>query len=213
MHFKTRLLLAFGSLLFSAAVYADEGRINITGPTNISAPGSYILLNDVVGTFTAIRIESSNVKLDLNGFTVGHTGVNSADGITISPGVKNVEITNGAITGQTRHAIFAPGSSTVARNIRINNLRISDNVGTGIRLESNLGYNIEDCQISGGSIGVYANGGGLMTNSVISGTNTGMASFSSTFGYRSNVFFANGTNISGSATNLGQNLCSGAICP
>lgn len=205
--------LLLGSLLFSASVYADEGKIDITGPINISAPGSYILVNDVVGTFTAIYIDSSNVKLDLNGFTVSHTGPNIADGVTILPGHKNIEVTNGTITGQTRHGVFVPGSSTVARNIKLSNLRVADNANTGIRLESNAGFKIEDCQVSGSGLGIYANGGGLMINSVISGAKTGMASFGSAFGYRSNVFFDNATNISGSATNLGDNLCSGVICP
>src|SRR5688572_5446592 len=112
--------------VLSAAAYADEGKIPVTGPINISAPGSYILVNDIAGSFTTVYIEASNVKLDLNGFTVGHTGGQLGDGISILGNVKNIEITNGTISGTTRHGIFVPGSSATARNIKLSNLRISD---------------------------------------------------------------------------------------
>jgi hypothetical protein len=36
---------------------------------------------------------------------------------------------------------------------------------------------------------------------------------SGNLGYRSNVFFDNAVNVSGIPTNLGDNLCSGALCP
>jgi hypothetical protein len=215
MHLKTRLLLAFGSLLFSAAVYADEGKIDITGPTNISAPGSYILVNDIVGTFSGIIIDSSNVKLDLNGFTVSHTGAMTADGIVIDPGHKNIEVTNGAVTGFTRHGIFVPGKSAMGRNLKFSNLRISGNAIDGIGLEANSGFIVQDCLISGNAQGIYAVLPGLVVNNVISNNGTGISStFSATnkLGYRSNVLFGNTTNVSGGA-NLGNNLCSGVICP
>lgn len=214
MKLQTKLLTVLGSLLLSASVYADEGRIDITGPTNISAPGSYILVNDVVGTFTGIYIDSSNVKLDLNGFTITHTGANLGDGVAILPGHKNIEITNGAIAGHTRHGIFAPGKSATPRNIKISNLRIADNAITAISLEGNPGFIIEDCVISGGAVGIYSFAAGLVLNNVIGNNSSGgLVAYSNRLGYRSNVFYSNTPDVSGSGTNLGDNLCSGALCP
>lgn len=212
---KTKIkLILLGSLLLSASAYADEGKIDITGPTTISAPGSYILVNDVVGTFTGIYIDSSNVKLDLNGFTVSHTGANIGDGIAILPAHKNIEVTNGAITGHTRHGIFVPGKSGSARNIKLSNLRISDNAISGISMEGNPGYIIDDCVISGGALGIYTFGAGLILNNVIGNTTSGgLVAYSNRVGYRSNVFFSNTPDVSGSGTNLGDNLCSGVLCP
>lgn len=214
MQFKFKSLILAGSFLLSVAAYADEGRIDITGPTTISSPGSYIVVKDIVATSTAIRIDSSNVKLDLNGFTVSQTGANLADGVAILPGHENIEVTNGVITGFTRHGLFAPGESKQGRNIKLSSLRVSGNAITGLRLESNSGFIIEDCLVSSHVLGIYANGAGLLLNSLVTDNKTGFASHSSgRTGYRSNVFDANGADISGSPTNLGENLCSGAICP
>ncbi len=214
MNMKTRLLIVLGSLLFSAAAYADEGKIDITAPISITAPGSYILLNDIAGAFTTIYIEASNVKLDLNGFTVGHTGSNIGDGISILGSAKNIEITNGAVSGATRHGIFVPGKSAASRNIKISKLRISDNAISGISMEGNSGYIIEDCVISGSALGIYTFAAGLVLNNVIGNTTSGgLVAYSNRVGYRSNVFFSNTPDVSGSGTNLGNNLCSGVVCP
>lgn len=214
MQVNIKSLILVGSFLLSAAAYADEGRIYISGPTTISAPGSYIVVNDIVATFTGIYIDSSNVKLDLNGFTVSHTGANIGDGVAILPGYNNVEVTNGAITGFTRHGVFVPGKSATGRNIKLNRLRISDNAISGISLESNQGFIVDDCMITNGKIGIYANGAGLVLNSLVSDAGSGLVSYSGgRTGYRSNVFSNNAPDVSGTPTNLGENLCSGAICP
>ncbi|HEX5056091.1 MAG TPA: right-handed parallel beta-helix repeat-containing protein [Gammaproteobacteria bacterium] len=214
MKLKNRLLVVIGSLLFSTAVYADEGRIYITAPTAITAPGSYLLINDVVGTFDGISIQSSNVKLDLNGFTISHTGASLGDGVAIYPEYKNIEITNGAITGFTRHGIFVPGKSAAPRNIKISGLRISDNSIDGISMEGNPGFIIEDCVLSGGAIGIYTFAAGLVLNNVIGNNSSGgLVAYTNRLGYRSNVFYGNTPDVSGSGTNLGDNLCSGALCP
>ena len=211
MKLNNRLMIALGCLLLAAPVCADEGRIDITGPTTISAPGSYILVNDVAATFTGIYIDSSNVKLDLNGFTVSG---GREDGITILPGHKNIEVTNGAITGFGRHGVFAPGKSATPRNIKLSNLRISDNVITAISLEGNPGFIVGDCAISGGAVGIYTFAAGLVLNSVIGNNSSGgLVAYSNRLGYRSNVFYGNTPDVSGSGTSLGDNLCSGALCP
>jgi hypothetical protein len=215
-----KMKLLVWSLCWSAcqaAVAAGDGRIPITGPMAITEPGSYVLLNDVGNNFTgAIRIASSDVTLDLNGFTVRLTQVSSAfaDGISIGHGLKNIEVKNGAITGFPRNGIYAPGEATVGRNLRFSHLRISNCGGWAISLEQNPGFIIEDSLLTANKLGIAAGGAGLIVNNVI-GNNTvrGLASNGAQLGYRSNVFYSNGIDVTGSATNLGSNLCSGAPCP
>jgi len=211
-HFAVALTLA--SLALASPVYAVEGKIEITGTTNITAPGSYILVNNINAT-SGFYISSDNVKLDLNGFTISSAGGFSTDGITIF-NHKNVEISNGTITGFPRHGIFAPGSSTTPNNIKLRNLNVTNNTIFGISLENHPGFIIEDCAISGnGASGIYANGAGLIQNNIIGNNNNGMTSYSAgKAGYRQNVFFNNtASSVSGSAMNLGSNICNGVLCP
>jgi parallel beta-helix repeat protein len=206
------IVLALAAL--GAVAHADEGRIAVTGTMTITAPGSYILVNNITST-SGFYIQSSNVKLDLNGFTISSAGGFSTDGITIGK-VRNIEITNGTITGFPRHGIFAPGGSlTSPSNIKLRNLSISDHRVTGISLENHAGFLIDNCTISNNTgVGVYANGAGLMLNNVIGANTTGLASFSAgKMGYRLNVFHNNSQSVSGSAMNLGSNICDGVACP
>ena len=211
-----RLLFVSFLISVSASVHADEGKIPITDAAFITAPGSYILVNDVVTTLHGIEISVSNVKLDLNGFTVSSAGTRYGDGIDVTNDAKNVEITNGAVVGFLRHGIFIPGASATSRNIRLSKLRISDNGFNGVAFEFNSGFIVEDCLISGNQIGIYAMKPGLLINNVIS-ENSNLGILASPFradklGYRSNVLFGNGKDIADGA-NLGNNLCSGESCP
>jgi hypothetical protein len=213
---KTKLLAWICCLSACYGASAKDGQIAITGATTITEPGSYVLVNDLVVDFSrGIHIAASNVKVDLNGFTVRLRLVATAfaDGISIAPEIKNIEVTNGAITGFTRHGIFVPGAVPGSRNIRLSHLRISDNGAVGISMEGNPGFIIEDNLITGNRIGIYASAAGLMLNNVIGGNaNKGLMSFSSELGYRSNVFYSNVIDVEGTATNLGNNLCSGVLC-
>ena len=154
-----------------------------------------------------------DVKLDLNGFTISG---GSLDGITILAKHMNIEVTNGAVTRFSRHGVFVPGAPAESRNIKISRLRVSENKIDGIAMEGNPGFIIEDCLIShNGGTGIYAFSSGLALNSVINSNDMGLfgaALGTGKLGYRSNAFFNNSTNVSG-GTNLGHNLCSGAICP
>jgi hypothetical protein len=70
---KIKILSTLCGFSICVGAYAEEGRITISGPQVINAPGSYVLVNDVVGMFVGISIDASDVKLDLNGFTVRRT--------------------------------------------------------------------------------------------------------------------------------------------
>jgi hypothetical protein len=134
----------------------------------ISAPGSYYLTGNLVapaGKY-AVRIASSNVTLDLSGFTVsGGTGANAliysgADGVT----VKNGKLIGGptgvnlyyashisglTISGCTGWGILAAGRSSVS------DCSVSQCSGTGINL-SDTGSVVERCRVSScGATGIF----------------------------------------------------------
>ena len=115
-------------LLISATAQADEGRILITAPQVITTPGSYLLANELACTKFCIEIEASDVKLDLTGFTLRQAPGHSSSGVLFGVNTKNIEVTNGAITGFPVCGVHVSGTSQFGRNLRISNLRISDNV-------------------------------------------------------------------------------------
>ncbi|MEM1422972.1 MAG: hypothetical protein AAGH64_03105, partial [Planctomycetota bacterium] len=73
----------------------------------ISEPGSYVLAGDVdAGSGSGVRIDASNVTLDLNGFTVRGDGTNPMS-VGIAPprpiteplDITGVTVRNGKVTG------------------------------------------------------------------------------------------------------------------
>jgi Periplasmic copper-binding protein (NosD) len=203
-------------VLSSSNVFADT-RIPISVQTNIATPGSYVLTNDIVATgYYGLRISASDVTIDFNGYTLSYGGVQSfVDGIGIDPSVNNIQIFNGTVKSFTRHGIFLPGQSVKSSNLTIKNMRVLENRFHGISVESNTGYVIESSVVSKNqAIGIYANGGGLLLNNLISDNKYGLVSYSGgALGFRSNIFSNNSVNNSGTATNLGNNLCGVTVCP
>jgi hypothetical protein len=94
-------------------------------------------------------------------------------------------------------------------------LFLLENRFNGISFESNTGYVIEDTIVSKNqSIGIYANGAGLLLNNLVSDNKYGLVSYSGgALGYRSTIFSNNSVNLTGTATNLGNNLCGVVVCP
>ena len=210
-------------LLAASAAFAAEGRIEIAGATTITSPGSYILVANVDAVGTGIRIESDNVKLDLNGFTIRQASAGlGRDGILVAPGasVRNIEITNGTIEGFTRHGIYVVGPFKTG-NLHLHNLRISQNRFAGVRSESRARFLIEDCEIANNGIGIRGPITGLVTNNIVA-ENRRVGGLigepgNTAFGYRSNVFDTNTIADNTPAdvvggVNLGANLCSGSVC-
>jgi Periplasmic copper-binding protein (NosD) len=211
------LLFFFAFIILSSNSAFADTRIPISAPTNITTPGSYVLTNDIVATgYFGLRISASDVTIDFNGYTLSYGGVQSfVDGIGIDPSTNNIQILNGTVKSFTRHGIFLPGQSAKSSNLTLKNMRVLENRFNGISVESNTGYVIEDSVISKNqSIGIYANGGGLLLNNFISDNKYGLVSYSGgALGFRSNVFSNNAVNTSGTATSLGNNLCGVTVCP
>ena len=133
----------------------------------ITQPGSYYLTGNVAGVSgkRGIQIQTGNLTIDLNGFTL--QGVSGAlQGIYFPSDVTNVVIRNGIIVGWTG-GINRPGFNGVFER-----LIVATNSGTGIVLGDNCV--LQDCTISGNvQDGVFANGSAsLIINNLVAGNNT-----------------------------------------
>lgn len=113
-------------------------------PYTISTPGFYYLDRNLTSTGNGIIVSSSNVTIDLMGFTI--TGPSGGGNYGISTEgtqeINNVEIRNGTITK------FLTGIySTVSKNFRVINVRAIGNFMYGINL-GGLGHMVKGCTIS-----------------------------------------------------------------
>src|SRR5262249_35947973 len=89
--------------------------IQVQLPIQITEPGNYRLNANLVGITpnTVISIESSDVTLDLNGFSI------SGGGPGISGSGQNIAISNGSITSGDGDAIHLVGSNCSIERLRI----------------------------------------------------------------------------------------------
>ena len=99
------LCLAF-LLIFSACLLVESvSAINIAACTNITTNGTYFLTANLTGSPNSVagwggissaclKINSSNVLFDCNGYNITNTGVASSSGIAIGINYKNVTIQN-----------------------------------------------------------------------------------------------------------------------
>jgi hypothetical protein len=92
-------------LLTAMPVFAADGAIPIWEPTTITQPGKYVLTRNIINADSVIIIESNDVALDLNGFTVETTVIFSA-AVEVRE-VDNVAIENGYIRAASM-GIFMP---------------------------------------------------------------------------------------------------------
>jgi hypothetical protein len=111
-----------------------EPRTPITSAGMISVPGSYYLANDISGL---IQIGSSNVELDLNGFTI-RPGDNGALWIA---GVTQVRIHNGSIVDtDTENGVAVDGVNiNNSGDVLLSDLRFTDIRGDCIDVFSPTG--------------------------------------------------------------------------
>jgi hypothetical protein len=111
-----------------------EPRTGITNlPLTISQGGSYYLTQSFSQAFTtnAISITTSNVALDLCGFTIAQTTANSSAGINIQSSnantvIRNVQVRNGSIVG------FSTGVSCLGGHLCVLEHNVVTEGGTGI---------------------------------------------------------------------------------
>jgi parallel beta-helix repeat protein len=128
-----------------------EPRIPIFQPGSmILQPGSYYLTTNIISSTAGdgITIAASDVSLDLNGFVLDASASSSGNCIYINPGMQNVRVANGSITGAYANGIYAGG----ATNCIFVKLRIST-CGRGSAayrgLVTGTRARVERCRISG----------------------------------------------------------------
>lgn len=117
----------------------------ITGPTTITAPGTYILQRDIVynGSGAAITIAASNVTLDFNGYQL--IGPGTANNTAIGVAARNqdqITIRNGTIRGFMYGAYLSDDSDIALSGTGFNqgrhvieNMQLIGNTFRGLRVE------------------------------------------------------------------------------
>ena len=115
--------------------------IGIGNIYTISVPGVYCMKETVTFTVgTAITVNSSNVTIDMRGFTLSG-GDNSTTGILLGNGIQNVIIKNGIIEhigGTTPNGIAirdTVGATQTLQNITIQDMNFNNNSVAGISFD------------------------------------------------------------------------------
>ena len=156
----------------------------------ISQPGSYFLTDNINGASgkSGISIQSDNVTIDLNGFTLGLVGSVTTNGIDIPNSQLNIIIRNGIVRGW-KNGVNAASSL----NCRLENLAAIGNGAAGFTLAqgafvkgclsaSNTGDGIDvrdnstiiDClSRANGGIGIFTNGNGAAIQTCTADANQG----------------------------------------
>ena len=170
------VLLLVGMLLgLPQPVWADDGFYVIAGggrvgtaitiaPFTITQSGFYFLTKNLssAGSGNAITIATSEVTLDLMGFSITGPGSTVGNGIYINPGMNNVEVRNGSVKG---FLIGLNGDYTgdaISQNHRFANLKVSD-CGYGISV-SIWGGIITGCQANNNTNGIYLNSSNIIVD-------------------------------------------------
>ena len=138
----------------------------------ITAPGSYVLTSNLVGTgdVAAIEVASDNVTIDLNGFSLIAESAGSASAIDFPAEQHSIAIRNGTIRGWGAHAIRGwnckdcqvshilatdTGATTIqlGESATVSECTVGNGAFTGIQVSA--GSLIEDCVSEGNQIGIY----------------------------------------------------------
>lgn len=118
--------LALGVSLL-AATSSAQVRIDAI-PWVIDAPGSYILVDDLVGD-EGITIAASHVTLDLNGYSLRGTPRAAGDGVYVRGNQVGLEVRNGVISGWPERGIMGDAATASL----FSDLRLGANGLCGLR--------------------------------------------------------------------------------
>jgi hypothetical protein len=159
--------LATGVLLCAlsgaVSIRADESRIPIFRVTKISQSGHYILTQNVtgsVGPTISISAPNGDVTLDLNGFTVSHSGASSVIAVTSA---SHVKIRNGFITG----GLHSVSSSVAGLTLSLERITAINPTSAGVEVSNAAHLEMLDSEVhaAGAPYGVHVTGasGGTIT--------------------------------------------------
>ncbi|MFT6765185.1 MAG: hypothetical protein ACJAZS_000052 [Alteromonas naphthalenivorans] len=104
----------------SKSNFMTVGAQTLAKTFNITSPGIYVLTEDItsVSTTRTILINSNNVTVDLNGYTITGKTDSSMNGIEVAQDMNNIEIKNGTI--------YSVGKSGILVNQNVHNIKISN---------------------------------------------------------------------------------------
>lgn len=234
-------LAAIVSLGFAGSASAVDGVLEInqacavnTGcfsgdtagfPVDLTASGSYVLTGPLdSGSATAIRVNASNVTLDLNGFAVTGSGFRAISlcGEEPNPGSRpNFVVRNGSVRGFTNAGIRC--HCTDMKNVVLESLQIEDISGSfsdtgAIVCTSASPLAVRNCVVSGGSHrGILVGDGAVVQGNVVTGAGgLGLEAGDSAFG--DNLFADNNGGNANPQTSggisTGGNVCGTTLgCP
>jgi nitrous oxidase accessory protein NosD len=170
-------ILSFAALPVPAV--AGDGGAPILRARVISNPGAYEVRRNFSADESgdALVIAASNVTVNLAGHTLSGKGATEGVGIRIMPGVSNVRVFGGALTG------FGVGVQVEgASNVRVEDLQISGgDLGgpppgqVGVLLVNARAVVVERNVVTGTFLGVFVRGSGSGGNRIASNTLTGGA--------------------------------------
>jgi hypothetical protein len=251
---KTTIFTTLAVALLPVCLFAVDGQVlvnqaSVTAaggfPYVISQPGSYKLSGNLTPptNVDAIHINSNNVTLDLNGFTIGSAScVPNTCGGTNGYGILSsytqayydITIRNGTISGMGL-GIYLNGDSITVEDLHIRNIVNNGIVITLLDGSSPASVIVRHNTIDGARVGLLVAGGALVTDNTFSYNVMGASignEFSSTISsilVAGNTFFSNSLGLvlysggylnnifSGGAAvygkNLGGNLCNNVACP
>ena len=170
----------------------------------ITSPGSYYLTENTAAPTGGIKVDASDVTIDLSGFTLSGPDTSSSRGFYISTG-SNVEIRNGTVR-DFNVGIYEAGGG---QNHRIINVRLVSNLLNGIYM---IGYNhlVADCTVSDTGVsgvsptGIIVSHGSRVTGCMVYNNGTSAAGgISGIYVYSGctasdNVVYSNGGSAGGS---------------
>lgn len=156
---------------------ADAGGFPILRARVISAPGAYEVRRNFPADESgdALVIAASNVTVNLAGHTLRGRGTKEGVGIRIMPGVSNVRVFGGSLTG------FGIGVQVEgASNVRVEDLQIAGgDLGgpppgeVGVLLVNARGVVVERNVVTGTFLGVFVRGAASGGNRIAGNTLTG----------------------------------------
>jgi hypothetical protein len=143
---------------------------NTASPVTISQPGSYYLTHNLtVSTGDGIDINTNDVTLDLNGFTISSTAASATGtGILLNNGWSDITIGNGHIRGvgtNNGSGVFSGGgfaygiktSGAVPENVLVSRISVSACRFDGLSLSGQNSTVVEACTVrTVGGYGILA---------------------------------------------------------
>lgn len=209
------VLSNFGNLITAVSkcseFFITQAQVGTTGYT-ITTPGIYQLSSDIIFNPTtsgtaAITINTSNVTLDLQGFSlIQNNSTSETIGIECKFNTSDITIRNGAIVGVTGSGVsnsIVVGS--LNSDITITNLQIIAPGALGIHLASTNNFFISGVEVLGTTTGISlntVNGGQISGSSIIQSTACGISLVTSFSNIISNCVIADTSSAASNAAGI-----------